>query len=345
MAKRAKKHPAPKHRVKKLVVRRAKPHHRPQSHEAAPESITQLEREIISILKESDKAKPPLPVKDTPQETTIVAPMVDTEAAAKAPPRELLETSPDKLYRMVKERKRVTIAEAAADFGLEERLIEEWGTILEDHRLVRVHYPPFGKPVLLLPLEKKIPGKARQKSPEQPAAPRLPPLRKRRSRKKPVAAVLTLAIAFLVLNTFVPAFSLAVQSLKNQLIAAVQSSPAVLAGLVVVVALVVVILILLVKRRHGPRKLHPPKAAPAKTARHARRLPGRRVAALLLLACAAGLVGWIVATGQTLTIPAGLFTGGVQGTYGAAAIISMIAVAVLVAARRRAGRTTRRRKR
>lgn len=61
----------------------------------------------------------------------------------------VLETTIDKLYKMVIKQKRVEISDAAKMFGVKEELIIEWGKILEEHDLVELHYPAFGKPFLI----------------------------------------------------------------------------------------------------------------------------------------------------------------------------------------------------
>ncbi|MBI5073044.1 hypothetical protein HZA99_04460, partial [Candidatus Woesearchaeota archaeon] len=59
-----------------------------------------------------------------------------------------VETSLDKMLRMVEERGSIDIGEIAKALSVKEDHVEEWGKILEEHNLVRLSYPPFGKPVL-----------------------------------------------------------------------------------------------------------------------------------------------------------------------------------------------------
>ncbi|MEM5812140.1 MAG: hypothetical protein QXN71_00085 [Candidatus Aenigmatarchaeota archaeon] len=67
-----------------------------------------------------------------------------------------LETSIDKLYKLVKERSRVGFDEAAEKFNAEREQIESWAKILEEHKLIKVHYPVFGRPVMIFrEMEKK----------------------------------------------------------------------------------------------------------------------------------------------------------------------------------------------
>jgi hypothetical protein len=59
-----------------------------------------------------------------------------------------LETSIDKFYRLVKERKDINFYDAATEYGVTKDQIASWARILEDHKLVKVHYPVFGSPVI-----------------------------------------------------------------------------------------------------------------------------------------------------------------------------------------------------
>lgn len=57
-----------------------------------------------------------------------------------------LETNIDKLYALIKERKSIVIDDAAKKFGVTEQLMEEWCRMLEEHGMIELHYPAFGKP-------------------------------------------------------------------------------------------------------------------------------------------------------------------------------------------------------
>ena len=59
-----------------------------------------------------------------------------------------LETNIDELYDKVRKAKNLTFLEAAEHFDVEKAQIAMWAKILEDHKLVRVHYPIFGSPVI-----------------------------------------------------------------------------------------------------------------------------------------------------------------------------------------------------
>ena len=67
-----------------------------------------------------------------------------------------LETNLDKFYDLVRERQSMNFDEAAGKFGVDRKQIASWAKILEEHKLVVVHYPFFGVPsVLFREKEKK----------------------------------------------------------------------------------------------------------------------------------------------------------------------------------------------
>jgi hypothetical protein len=65
-----------------------------------------------------------------------------------------LETDVDKLYQIVKNENFIKISDAAKRFNLPKEKIEEWGNILESHELIKMHYPAFGEPILILKAKK-----------------------------------------------------------------------------------------------------------------------------------------------------------------------------------------------
>jgi len=65
-----------------------------------------------------------------------------------------LETNIDMLLELVKEKGSVKFSDAAKKFNVPESKIEEWGNILEQYDLVKLHYPPIGMPMLKILKEK-----------------------------------------------------------------------------------------------------------------------------------------------------------------------------------------------
>ncbi|UCD03402.1 MAG: CBS domain-containing protein [Candidatus Aenigmatarchaeota archaeon] len=66
-----------------------------------------------------------------------------------------LKTNIDRLLSLVKERGSVKLKDATKEFGVEEERIEKWGEILEEYKLVKMHYPPIGEPKISIIKEKK----------------------------------------------------------------------------------------------------------------------------------------------------------------------------------------------
>ena len=65
-----------------------------------------------------------------------------------------LETDIDKLLAMVEEKESLKFSAAAKEFKVTPERIEEWGKILEEYKLVKLHYPPIGDPTIKVFKEK-----------------------------------------------------------------------------------------------------------------------------------------------------------------------------------------------
>ncbi|MCX6817928.1 MAG: hypothetical protein NTU57_03645 [Candidatus Aenigmarchaeota archaeon] len=74
----------------------------------------------------------------------------DTVKKKKGEIKDHLETDVDKLYELTRDKGIIKINEAAKLLKIDIDQIEEWGRILEEHKLVRLRYPPVGEPVLIL---------------------------------------------------------------------------------------------------------------------------------------------------------------------------------------------------
>jgi len=66
----------------------------------------------------------------------------------------LIETPIDELIDIVKREKKVTMSRAASLLGVDEKQLEEWVRILEEHGFVELRYPAIGEPEITL---KEIP--------------------------------------------------------------------------------------------------------------------------------------------------------------------------------------------
>lgn len=64
--------------------------------------------------------------------------------------KDYLETDVDKLYELARDKGIIKVRDAAKMLKIEIDQVEEWGRILEEHKLVRLRYPPVGEPVLIL---------------------------------------------------------------------------------------------------------------------------------------------------------------------------------------------------
>ena len=62
-----------------------------------------------------------------------------------------LLTDIDALHSYVLEKKTVSLADAAKRFKASKKNVEDWGRILEDHRMIEMHYPVAGEPTLMVP--------------------------------------------------------------------------------------------------------------------------------------------------------------------------------------------------
>jgi len=58
------------------------------------------------------------------------------------------ETAFDALYKIVEQKGKLKMSVIAKYFGINKKKVEEWATILEEHGLLEVYYPPFGEPEL-----------------------------------------------------------------------------------------------------------------------------------------------------------------------------------------------------
>lgn len=60
----------------------------------------------------------------------------------------ILETDVDKFLKIIEEKGSVSTNQMANELNVNEEKVEEWGKLLEEHGLIRLEYPPFGKPIL-----------------------------------------------------------------------------------------------------------------------------------------------------------------------------------------------------
>lgn len=115
-----------------------------------------------------------------------------------------IETNIDKLYKMILERGSLGLYSAARDIGVSVELIEEWGKVLEEHKMIEMHYPPFGKAILRVPSTGK--EKAKHVKKEEKKKETIPGKEKPKKMKKyatgAVYAVLGIIIFFFIDRMF-----------------------------------------------------------------------------------------------------------------------------------------------
>lgn len=96
----------------------------------APKNVEEYEQEI----SESEEGKSKVPVSQI--------------AFAEKGTAQRVETPLDELLELIMKRGSVSTALAAKEFKVKENQIEEWARVLEEHDLIEIHYPAFGKPLL-----------------------------------------------------------------------------------------------------------------------------------------------------------------------------------------------------
>ena len=102
------------------------------------------EKPMKKTIRKKKFKKPESPAEAGPPEKT----KAPQKPAVRA--KDNIKTDVDKLYELVRERGIIKMNVASKKLGIEEDQIEEWGRILEDHNLIKLHYPPVGEPIMIL---------------------------------------------------------------------------------------------------------------------------------------------------------------------------------------------------
>ena len=69
----------------------------------------------------------------------------------------VIETDFDVLYKLVLQKSKMKISEVAKTFKIDKKKAEEWVTILDEHDLIKIHYPAMGEPeIRKIPKNEKI---------------------------------------------------------------------------------------------------------------------------------------------------------------------------------------------
>ncbi len=90
-----------------------------------------------------------------------------------------LSTDIDSLHKLVLEKGVIKLADAAKRFKTTKKNVEDWGNILEDHKMIEMHYPVAGEPTLMAPGYRKHrhDGKNKPKEKKKGGKPHLPKLK------------------------------------------------------------------------------------------------------------------------------------------------------------------------
>ncbi len=64
-----------------------------------------------------------------------------------------METELDRLYRIIKDNKDISVSVVSKEFKISENLAIEWAKILESGNLIEIEYPQFGSPKLKIKTE------------------------------------------------------------------------------------------------------------------------------------------------------------------------------------------------
>ena len=168
--------PAQKKGHRELKIRKLK-RERKQYKFRSPHRVPPRILKKQSLPSERAEIKPvPLqavpPVNREPVEKALPKFLSDkSERVASPELKDFVETNIDKLYDIIKQKSSVSVEEASKIFWVPTQRIEQWADILENHDLIRVHYPKFGKPLLTDLAIKEGPARQKVKSPGRRARP------------------------------------------------------------------------------------------------------------------------------------------------------------------------------
>ena len=103
-------------------------------------------------LKKAKEEMPVVEATEVKQEKTAL----EAEAGAGVKSRvKTYKTDIDLLYELVKNRGRAKLSFLAKTFNVDKKIIEDWAELLEEHGLLKIHYPAIGEPELVILKEAK----------------------------------------------------------------------------------------------------------------------------------------------------------------------------------------------
>lgn len=274
------------HRLKKHLKKRLK---RGDSSKASGKgSLTSIQKELESIMKSDPKkhAKasahektrkqpeaaasntkslkiPNLPKPKEPEEqktpqtedTKIKLPAMELKGEDEKK-RPLIETRPDQLYKIVNTKGSLLITKAAKEFNVDLDVVEKWANVLEEHKLIDIHYPTFGDATLYKTGTMKKIMKKESKSDKDESKKLTPDEKKKRKKKKVgiLLAVIAIVIsASLISYLYVPgARSLFAGDISSITTVKVAGLPVIY--FIPLVIILVILLIAIMKKGKKPKK-------------------------------------------------------------------------------------------
>ncbi|MFH1364214.1 MAG: hypothetical protein ABIH52_01020 [Candidatus Aenigmatarchaeota archaeon] len=234
-------------------------------------SIIRLKREGLYKEKKDqfgDKIKEPsTPTKKTGAEKKEKKALYGT-------PEQRIETGADKLLDIVESEKNITLEKVANDLNLDLKIIEDWARVLEEHDLIKMHYPIFGKPMLRTLDYKTEKHKKKEKGDVKPVKDKKLDLtnkfekRKKPSKKPPIIIIiLFLIILFFYLGNIgnlPPAMNVVVKNTTNTLTTALKPVLDLLDPILnnrfyfelsIIIIIVVIVILIILKKKSGGLKL------------------------------------------------------------------------------------------
>jgi hypothetical protein len=220
--------------VKKLpdpkVVRRVSTEIRHKDDEEADISnkIDDLRKltEKIKLEKETERHKEPEETKkeEIPKQTLEI--VKEPEFTG-----EVLKTNIDRLYDLIKLKNIIRVRTASKALGISYDMVEEWARVLEDNDMVKLHYPTFGEPVIILRKFKKsvrLKGKGKAK------------IRVKRKRSK----AFFVNIAIIIIFVFVVAAFMGYIPYASDIADIVSANPMNLAYIIILVVIIFAVVVM-----------------------------------------------------------------------------------------------------
>jgi len=266
-----------------------------------------------------------VPVKIMPSDSKLVT----SVKSIKGDRSSVIITNPDRLYGMIKARGKISLNEAARAFKIDVKKIEEWGDILEDHGLIKLHYPAFGK-VMMYYKEKRKPVKT--KIGEKPK-------KKDPNKRKKVFMLLLVAIIAAIFS-----WNFFFKSTSGFVMPQIDFDRNLIGPVVIVIAAALLVIMMVKNRKRIKIKWKPPKHLKKikPKHKHRKRSDKREMLTILLLVLLAAvlLVGMWIRMGVRFAMP----KLSLEGNFLIGTLIIIIAVVLLVVMMMKRGRKTKKRK-